>query len=786
MGSCAKLSGKHSSANAGCGPAELDNGTTELATFSLPAHTVTCGSTSGKSASSQAACGTNETAANVTKGRVKDGAKGHVTGTITPLVTYSVSLAASSTYVGSGATVTLTATSSVDVGTTPYFILLFTSSGTFLKSCGSGTSCSTPVSHSGSANIGYVAYISGYSTTAPPPNIQATSNTVTVHWMTISISASPTYMAPGATTTITAATTADVGPSPWYIDIFDKTTGQIATCATGTFCQLSVSHSVGQVDQFVAYVASKLVTNPPPNIQATSSTISVVWFSITLSASPASLAAGGTTTLTATTNADVGPSPYFISIYDSISSARMTFCGSGASCGVSVSFSGATVHSYVAYVSGSPPATGTPPSIKATSSTVTVRWFTISLSANPKFLAPGASTTLTATASTDVGPTPYFIQIYDNGSKARVASCAIGTTCTTSVSQSAAGVFNYIAYIGNSDATAPPSTTIATSSTVKVVWLSVTLTASDASLADGRSMTLIATANTDLSTSPYFIEIFDQTTGAFIDECGLCSSLTTSAISQSSPGTHTFAAYISGFSQTFPPPNIQASATKGVTWYMWGVDSCNTMTQSFLDSVTSTYGVPEFWGRYIVDKPLPICEIDSGANIDVDLAHDQGIAILPIYNKGSGFLTTYATGQAAAAEAIDAAEALGIPHGRVIMLDVESNANIDANFIRGWYDSLVGTYVPGYYENPYSGSGLFPAAYCSAVGTEPAIGTGAILWSDEPSGTRTGPATSPNFAPDKPSCTNHTYAWQYAIAGSGGGPSVDTDEALASVPLWYP
>ncbi len=62
---------------------------------------------------------------------------------------------------------------------------------------------------------------------------------------------------------------------------------------------------------------------------------------------------------------------------------------------------------------------------------------TIGLSASPTTLSLGSSGTVTATASEEVGPTPYWIEIFDVTTGTPVALCASGTTCSATVEESA-------------------------------------------------------------------------------------------------------------------------------------------------------------------------------------------------------------------------------------------------------------------------------------------------------------------------------------------------------------
>jgi hypothetical protein len=63
-------------------------------------------------------------------------------------------------------------------------------------------------------------------------------------------------------------------------------------------------------------------------------------FFVELAASPSAVAVGGTTTLTATTGADVGPTPWFIDIFDTTTGLPVRFCGSGTTCSTAVSETG--------------------------------------------------------------------------------------------------------------------------------------------------------------------------------------------------------------------------------------------------------------------------------------------------------------------------------------------------------------------------------------------------------------------------------------------------------------
>jgi PKD repeat protein len=101
-------------------------------------------------------------------------------------------LTASATSVGLNTNVTLTASTSADVGPSTYYILIVDQGGAILTSCASGTSCATTVSSSLAATHTYTAYLS----TSPSSNTaNAQSSSVSVSWVG------------GATATATAVAT---------------------------------------------------------------------------------------------------------------------------------------------------------------------------------------------------------------------------------------------------------------------------------------------------------------------------------------------------------------------------------------------------------------------------------------------------------------------------------------------------------------------------------------------------------------------------------------------------
>jgi hypothetical protein len=226
------------------------------------------------------------------------------------------------------------------------------------------------------------------------------------------------------------------------------------------------------------------------------------------------------------------------------------------------------------------------------------------------------------------------------------------------------------------------------------------------------------------------------------------------------------------------------------TRILWGVDSCKALDGLF-PGVAGRFGTPDFWGRYLTNTACPGI---SAAETSVAAGHHMGI--LPIYNAyNCSNVVGYDTGRGYAAAATDAAALLGIPQGRAIAIDIEppgdacpGAVNVDAGFVQGWYDGVAAAgYVPTYYGNGTAGS-EFASAWCAVVSAQPAVANGSYLWSFQPSLLGNfNSSNAPGYAPNQTGCAGNMAAWQYQIDSSMSAPSdVDHDEALSTLPLWYP
>jgi hypothetical protein len=97
--------------------------------------------------------------------------------------------------------------------------------------------------------------------------------------------------------------------------------------------------------------------------------------------------------------------------------------------------------------------------------------FTVSLAASSSYPYVGQSVTLTATTNADVGPTPYYITIYDETTGAELAFCGAGSTCSATVEQATPGSQAFEAFVGDDvPGNGHPGFVLVSSNQVPVTW----------------------------------------------------------------------------------------------------------------------------------------------------------------------------------------------------------------------------------------------------------------------------------------------------------------------------
>ncbi|WP_100374026.1 glycoside hydrolase domain-containing protein [Bacillus sp. FJAT-45037] len=188
----------------------------------------------------------------------------------------------------------------------------------------------------------------------------------------------------------------------------------------------------------------------------------------------------------------------------------------------------------------------------------------------------------------------------------------------------------------------------------------------------------------------------------------------------------------------------------------WGVDSAAAVTEDLYACVTSNYGQPDFWGRYLTT----IENVSDGlTREEIGYIRNQGMKIMPIYNNFSEAIGDRA-GHVAARNAIFQARRLGIGEGSFIFANIENFFPVDAAWITAWAGAFLNSpFRPGYYGDPVEGD--FNAAYCAAAESSETVRQQAVIFSAEPE-----PGTSPKnriprYNPARPDCEANVWAWQY-------------------------
>jgi hypothetical protein len=213
--------------------------------------------------------------------------------------------------------------------------------------------------------------------------------------------------------------------------------------------------------------------------------------------------------------------------------------------------------------------------------------------------------------------------------------------------------------------------------------------------------------------------------------------------------------------QPEPEPQLQpAPLPEEPPQILWGVDTASKLDQAFLQCVVDNYGKPSVFGRYLETKE----GVSSGLTPEeVELLHQQGIKIIPIYNHFTN-ATTYESGAQEAQAAIAYAQQIGIPEGKAIFADIEPTYPVDENFIRGWIDTLlVSPYKPGIY-GVFTNESALTAAYQAAIAANQNVQSQTIIWSSNPNPVVTPKANAPEFHPGAPENVPVSI-WQYGING---------------------
>ncbi|MBM9506530.1 hypothetical protein [Actinacidiphila acididurans] len=285
----------------------------------------------------------------------------------------------------------------------------------------------------------------------------------------VSLTASTSALWPTRYTTLTATASADVGPTTYYIIIYNDAGSVVGFCGNGTVCSVAVTSPTPATHYFHATVADSAGTT----VVAYSPSVEVDWYTadLSLAAGLHTLPVGNSTVVTETSSRDIGLSPFWVQIWDTTTGTWLGQCGTGTTCSVTVSQSVATTHTYAATLAGNTPQSGAvypPAQLQTTSPVNYITWTGSGLQVALTATAPGYNTpvTVTATANIDVGPTPYWIEIFTLDGT-RLITCAAGSTCSyTFYPARYPGETDVVAFLSANSTTLPPAAIQASSNTV--------------------------------------------------------------------------------------------------------------------------------------------------------------------------------------------------------------------------------------------------------------------------------------------------------------------------------
>jgi hypothetical protein len=159
-----------------------------------------------------------------------------------------------------GGTVTLTATTTVDIDLAPLYVQIWdVTTGAKVDTCAAGTLCQWTASKSVATTHAYVATFGAFYQSYPPPPQQETTPIEYVTWTDTGIKVALTGLAiTHNPETITATANINVGSTPYYLVILNENNGaMIASCGVGSVCAISgYTPAASPGDHLVAFICN--------------------------------------------------------------------------------------------------------------------------------------------------------------------------------------------------------------------------------------------------------------------------------------------------------------------------------------------------------------------------------------------------------------------------------------------------------------------------------------------------------------------------------------------------
>ncbi|MGF2615040.1 DUF1906 domain-containing protein [Rossellomorea vietnamensis] len=207
----------------------------------------------------------------------------------------------------------------------------------------------------------------------------------------------------------------------------------------------------------------------------------------------------------------------------------------------------------------------------------------------------------------------------------------------------------------------------------------------------------------------------------------------------------------------------------------WGVDSASSVTSDVYNSVLKRFGKPLFWGRCLTT----VQGASEGlSRVEIEFLRSRGTKLLPIYNNFSS-ATGFRSGMTSAVDAVSSARRMGIPTGVPIFANLEQALDVDAAWLRGWYEGIQSKgYTAGFYHD--LSEETFKNSYSAAAKENDKLHSDTILWSAEARSRPSGERNAPAYNPRTPSHSANVWSWKYGGDSETG--AIDTN--LATKPLF--
>lgn len=287
----------------------------------------------------------------------------------------------------------------------------------------------------------------------------------------------------------------------------------------------------------------KNIGDKPPARDSAIVSPSLAWtLSLTTSPLDGSAYPSSQTTVTAVTNHDVLPTPYYIKIYsykgenhNYSSETALASCGAGTMCTIGatrvISGPGSAFHAEIVQADG----TATQASAETT---IGGGWGNPIAFIYQHKVPVGSPILVTAEVEKDVGTSIWYLQLYDVTTGTRIASCSTGKRCGAWVTESVATTHTFKAFVSPPTSAFPPPGALETSLEGYATWSDSPYTLSLTAPMFGDTFYAIpvtATANLDLSNSTFGIGIYRADTG---EKIKTCYGGTTCTVDYSAPGDY--------------------------------------------------------------------------------------------------------------------------------------------------------------------------------------------------------------------------------------------------------